>query len=111
MFFLHSSLHIYKQVEGSFCNLTAWHGYTSFLDIQGFLHSSEQTKPHILYLQNQEITLILHSDVSNDRAACYMLSGASTLSKCNGHHPFHLTSDTKQKKCGTQPVKAKKKSS
>lgn len=79
MFFLRSFLHFYNQVEGSFCSVTAWHRYMSFLNILGFLHSSEQTKPHIPHLQNREIILILHSDVSNDTGAHYMLSGPSTF--------------------------------
>lgn len=88
MFFLRSFLYIYNQVEGSFCSLTARHRYMSFLDILGFLHSSEQTKPHILHLQNREITLILHSDVSSDTGACYTLSGPSTFVELQWPPPF-----------------------
>lgn len=51
----------------------------SFLDILGFLHSSEQTKHHILHLQNREMILTLCSDVSTETGACYMLSGPSTF--------------------------------
>lgn len=75
MFFL-CFLRIYNQAEGSFYNLTALH--RSFLLIPDFLHNSEQTKAHILHLQSKEIILILHSDVSTDTGACYLLPGPSS---------------------------------
>lgn len=71
MFFL-CFLHIYNQAEGSFYNLTALH--RTFLHIPDFLHNSEQTKAHILHLQNK-IILIFHIDVSSDTGAGYMLPG------------------------------------
>lgn len=46
--------------------------------IPDFLHNSEQTKAHILHLQSKEIILILHSDVSTDTGACYLLPGPSS---------------------------------
>lgn len=66
MFFLCLS-HIYNQSEGSVYNLTALH--RSFLHILNFLHNSEQTKTHIVHLQNKEIIPILHSDTSSDTRA------------------------------------------
>lgn len=75
MFFL-CFLDIYNQAEGSFYNLTALQ--RSFLHIPDFLHNSEQTKAHILHLQNKEIILILHSDVSSDIGACYTLAAPSS---------------------------------
>lgn len=61
-----------------------------------FPHNSEQTKPQILYLQNMEIILILHSEVSNNKGVCYMLSSPSTLVELRQPPPFPLTADNKQ---------------
>lgn len=94
MFFLCPFLHIYNQGEGSLCSLTAGLRYTSFLATIRLLHSSEQTKPQILHLQNMEIIPILHSDISNTKGTSYMLSGPSVFVELQW--PLPLTPDNKQ---------------
>lgn len=110
MFFLRSFLHIYNPVEGSFCSFTAWQRYTSFLDIPGFLHSSEQTKHHTLHLQNREMILTFCS-VSTETGACYMRSGPSTFVELQWPPPFwpHFRHQTGII-CMWYPVNGKKRS-
>lgn len=69
----------------------------SFLDTVRLLHSSEQINPQILHLQNMEIIPILHTDISNTKGACYMLSGPSAFVELQWPQPFpSLTADNKQ---------------